>query len=507
MTPLDTLSVSQVEQADHAQTGGCLRRWWFERVQGFRPEQTGAQTEGELGHELLARYLETGQRPPPRVKLSKAVNAAIDRGKLPPPGSGLIERRFSDQPKRDAAGNWIPLDRTKTLHLGGIPFDGFIDYQSRELDADGYLLVLDHKFTSDLQYARPAEKLIKTVQMPVYCLDVWRRFRFQTVQGFRIAHHYVCRRGTSSTMRRAFVTPDQVLERRDKILPVIERMKGVVSTGKQNDVPHNLKSCSAYTGCPHQVRCRAFAGKEQHMSAVGDLDAIFDGPSAQEVAAYSLPSDPPAAPGVVQEATPSLYAPASSTPVEKLKIVYEPDQKDETGGSPPKTLEPPKASAPPAGEKASCADCGTVLHEENSSRLKGGNLVHVKCPAQAPPAEMEKKPRGRPPGSKNKPKETEANAPDITPPPAAVSATLPVENSRAEMLAAPDGGLPETPTAFAERAEGVSQRHDEAQNAVAARQTMGLTAIPSSIPSSIALNVTVDVGPILGALIRKLTGV
>lgn len=510
MAPLDTLSVSQVELADHGQHGGCLRRWWLERVQGFRPDQTGAQTEGELGHELLAEYLRTGAMPPPRVKMSKMVTAAINKGRLPAPGSGLIEMRFDGQNKRDAGGRWIPVDRAKTFWLGGIPWDGFIDYQSLE-PTDGVVIVLDHKFTSDLQYAKPAEDLIETVQMPVYCMVAAKRFQFCRVDGFWIVHHYVCRRGTSSTLRRAFVTLDQVLERRESILRVVERMKSVVQVEQQKDVPFSLKSCSAYMGCPHQARCRAFAGKDRVVPTYAELTdeekALF--PSMEEGALYAVSSDP-----------------KKVEPVKRASIIEDLDENEKPIAA-GKDFGPPLAASEPAPvEKMSCADCGTVLDEGNSSRLQGGKVVHVNCPAMSQaaalspeaealakaemkvsPAEPVKRKPGRPRGSKNKPTEGQpqtANAITATARAQAdetirrieAAESAPAAAAQSSGEAAPDLGCKTTADGGC---MGWGCMHDAGN--VPPHPTMTTSIIPANI------SITVDVGPVLAALLRKLAGV
>lgn len=271
---LRTLSVSQAEKFDQHQNGGCPRRWWFETVQGLKPEQSDAQSDGDLGHALLARYLSTGAWPEGRVRMGKAVTAAIAKGVLPAPGPDLlIERRFSGQPQRDADGKWIPLDPTLTpIRIGGLPWDGFIDVMHRR---DGAVTVIDHKFSSDIhaEWSKRADQLIRTVQMPVYALVGLALFPDATE--FILAHHNVSRRGIDSDFRPARVTLDQVREREADIAVVVDQMKWVATAEKQDDIPFNRKACSAYNGCPFQNRCTAF--KERKVALTPDEQALFDG--------------------------------------------------------------------------------------------------------------------------------------------------------------------------------------------------------------------------------------
>lgn len=282
------LSVSQVEAFDSTQRAGCPRRWYFERVEGHKPEQTDAQTDGVAGHALLATYLATGQTPEGRVKMGKAVRAAIAKGVLPAPGPDLlIERRFSGQDQRTPDGKWIPVDVSKTLHIGRVPWDGFIDC----LHGRDVVTVLDHKFTSDLEYAKQGAELINTVQMPVYALAALKWFPGATQ--FRLSHHYVCRTGEESDLRSALVTLDQVTERKAAIETTVASMQQIKTCTSQADVPFNRKACDAFGGCPHQSRCTAF--KQRSVMLTPEELALFsDLPSVPAKAPASAPGAPAA---------------------------------------------------------------------------------------------------------------------------------------------------------------------------------------------------------------------
>lgn len=342
---LQTLSVSQVESFDPTQTGGCPRRWWFERVEGLRPEKNDAQTDGDIGHELLAHYFSTGESRQKRVKMSKTVTGAILKGELPAPGPDLlVERRFDGQAKRDAKGDWVPLDADKTLWLGGMPWDGFVDLRFRRGPARA-VTVLDHKFSSDIHaYAKSADRLIDTVQLPVYCLDSLRIWPDVTV--FILAHHYVSRRGVDSFMRVQAVTLERVLERKATIEHTVAEMQTVARATSQDDVPFNRRACSAYTGCPHQAICTAFRRNQMQLTA--DEMALFgdlEGGTGDDAAA--------------SHAAPLAPEPAGDVP-------------------------PPVASTPAPQQPPACGDCGTELNANNASKLQSGHWRHIGCPAADP---------------------------------------------------------------------------------------------------------------------------
>ncbi len=358
------VSVSQVESFDHAQRGGCELKWWLERVKGLRPEQSGAQTDGDKGHALLATYLATGQEPEGRVKMGTAVRAVIAKGKLPTPGADLlIEWRFSGQPKNDpvkvkpdGSPAWLPLDTTKTLWLGGVPWEGFIDCAHRRTDVP---LVLDHKFSADIQtYAKKGEDLIKTVQMPIYVLALDRRPEFAGADRWAIAHHNVARSGSESFTRGAVVTRDQVLERKADIKATVERMKVIATATRQEDVPWNLKSCDAWNGCPHQSRCTRFKEKNK-VQLTAEEQALFADMETADPAPKEEPRDEIA----------EMEAKLAAAKAAKAK---------------PAELPPPPTPKPAPLIMPECKDCGTDLNPDNASKLKTGEWAHVGCPAKKP---------------------------------------------------------------------------------------------------------------------------
>lgn len=314
---LTRLSVSQVSRFDHAQVGGCQRAWWFERAMDLIPDEDDAQSDGKHGHALLEEYLRTGEMPPKRVKMAKAVTGAIVKGELPLPGSDLlIERRFSGQAQKDEAGDWIPLDVETTLWLGGVPWDGFIDVAFRRGPIPE---IWDHKFSSDIRsFAKRPSQLIKTVQMPVYVLAMHRQWT--DAEQWRLVHHNVSRKGVDSFLASVTVHIDEVMARKQDIEKTVEQMKLVAGATNQNDVRANTKSCDAWQGCPHQSICSAF--KEKSKVSLSDDEAAMFGELAELVdvndttCAQVLPPDaPPSQPDKIVE-----VAPVVSKPVEELTL-------------------------------------------------------------------------------------------------------------------------------------------------------------------------------------------
>lgn len=359
MTAPPVLSVSQVEDFDPEQFGGCPRRWYFERVEGHRPESTTAHEDGHAGHALFKLYL-TGGVLPKRARMLKAVQGAIAAGRLPRPGPHLqVEQRFSGQPHRDESGAWVPLDARQTLWHAGHPWEGFIDLRFRHWD--GAVTVWDHKFSSDIHArALPADRLLRTVQMPVYALDTLRHWPDATA--VNLVHLYVSRRGVESFIRHQRVSVEQVRERAEEVSGLVHQMDAVRGAAAQDDVPFNRAACFARAGCPHQFRCNAFKRRGTAMDLNDEERRMFGLLSEEK------PKPVPAE--VVRFAERAVDAAQSSGGDLNLDDIFEP-------------IPPPRASAPKPQPAPTCEACGEVLTPENSSRLKTGDMKHIGCPVEA----------------------------------------------------------------------------------------------------------------------------
>lgn len=250
------LSVSQTETYDPEQPGGCPRRWWFERVDGQARPGSASAEDGTAGHALFATHLR-GEALPKRARMLKAVRGALHHLPAPLPPQRLIESRFDGQPPRLEKSTYSPVDIKRTLWLGGVPWDGYVDLRWCNSDT---VTVWDHKFSSDIDaYARPADRLIRTIQMPVYALDSLRIW--PDAQRFRLVHLYVSRRGVRSFVREQTVGRSEIATRIGEIAALVTRIQETARAKSQEDVPANRKACDIYGGCPHQSICTAFRRK------------------------------------------------------------------------------------------------------------------------------------------------------------------------------------------------------------------------------------------------------
>lgn len=418
------LSVSQVEKFDHKQDGGCQRRWWFENVKGLFPDQHTAQHEGEAGHAHLAHYLATGEAPRGRVLMGKACTGVIVKGDLPKPGEDLvIEQRFDGQPKLDAAGKWLPLDVANTFHLGGLPWDGFIDLTFRRGEVPE---VWDHKFSSDPDlYAKKPSELLKTVQMPLYVLS--RVPYWPDAKRWRIVHHYVSKRGVYSFLRAAVVDLSDVLERGADITSQVALMQSVEQATEQDDVPANTRSCDSWNGCPMQSNCSAFKRRNTNpgarpMALTADEQNIFDSIPDDDLA----PAAPAAAaePEIPEVDTESAEEAALKAQLEAAQKALEESQAKKAKrrmpihdepAKPTTVPTPPVSQASAVGAAATCK-CGEAITAENGSKLQSGEWKHIGCKLDAPPppppkARATTKPAAPPPPPAAKPAEVKTETP------------------------------------------------------------------------------------------------
>jgi hypothetical protein len=348
------LSASQAETFDPEQLGGCPRRWWFERVDGQERPSSASAEDGIAGHALLASWMRTGVLPS-RFKLLKAVKGALHRLPARSPGQ-LVESRFDSQP-HDPDGLRRPLDRKRTLWLGGVPWDGYVDLRWRDGDM---VTVWDHKFSSDIDtYAKPADQLIRTIQMPVYALDSLRIW--PDAKRFRLVHLYISRRGVHSFIREQTVTRDEIARRTGEIAALVARIQETAQATRQDDVPANRRACHAYNGCPHQSVCTAFRRKPMY-----EL-------SEEEKALFGMVSEVTGEkPKAIDASDAALDA---LSPAERAATL---DQTSDARAALTDVSIPlPQASAP----TPQCSDCGAKLTKENGSE-RDGKWSHIGCPTR-----------------------------------------------------------------------------------------------------------------------------
>jgi len=391
---LSALSASQVEEFDPDQVSGCPRRWYYRRIGKLPvPESDRAREDGDAGHAHFALYYRTGQRPR-RARMSKAVNGALDAGRLPAREPGqLIESRFDGQTPNDrqqSSGVREPLRTSSTLWLGAVPWDGYVDLRFYR---EGTITVLDHKFSSDI-HAYAKRDLLATVQMPVYALDSLRLW--PGAERVELIHNYVSRCGVDSFLVRQNVTAEQVRQRGQEIEGLVRRMQAAAQAPSAEDVPGNRNSCHMWTGCPFQSRCTVFKEKPKMNLNPDELEWLNVPAAAVPGAAEELKAKKEEPRGAYtqqmteefSEEQAKIQAAIDAKTSHSADELSEPAEISSAAGALDPTDDPfavfaPVASVPeeqPA-RPPSCSECGTELRAENGSQ-KDGKWKHIGCPAE-----------------------------------------------------------------------------------------------------------------------------
>jgi hypothetical protein len=230
------VSPSQLVSADHSSVYGCLRKWWYRRVDG-RPEPEGkAAAEGTKGHGQIEEYLHTG-----RMVLGQHALAA--KHYFPPPSPDLaLELSIDDG----------------TLLAAGTPVVGFIDFLNTsgivQLDEgpveEGGAEIVDWKFTGRDPFPSPAE-VASAIPMTVYGEWAARKLDLQSV---RLSHVYISTRRREASKRSLLVPREKIADRWVQIESLVGRLQQTAAATSADEVDANLNACSY---CPHRSYCKA----------------------------------------------------------------------------------------------------------------------------------------------------------------------------------------------------------------------------------------------------------
>ncbi len=255
------LSVSQIETAD-----SCLRKWWYEKVDGRKPPEQEWQTAGTNLHAEIEKYLRTGEKHLSSLAMSgffaipePGPDLLIERDLLVPLKTpDLIPTRENSQALLDGAhlrANDIPvLGQLDLAHDRGVNKGGS-DIEAT-IDPPGTVEVIDWKSTSDFKWAKTGPELLRSAQMSGY--GVWIANQIPEVQRIRLSHIYFRTKGTPAARKSTILTtPEQVRESWEHSEGVAALVANAAKATKADDVQFNLDACDKYRGCPHRGYCTA----------------------------------------------------------------------------------------------------------------------------------------------------------------------------------------------------------------------------------------------------------
>ncbi len=378
-------SVSALQTFDPETYGGCPRRYFFKYVMKKPEPQTKAMAAGTEIHKQLEHYLLSGE---------DVLGPVARAGKhfLPRPGADLIvEKDFGDETRAlrlredRIRSNDSRLDsvvaQTAGLSVAGIPLVGYIDVRHargeyvdeegnlrRELPQYGRVTeVVDHKSTSNLDYAKTSAELADALQMVGYA-NV--KTIIENSDSIRLSHISYQTRGAKAAKKATTIISAAVARRKwERVERLAPAMSDVVRARRPEDVDVQLKSCNAYhPGCPHQSYCDRpqitildvfqITKGESNMSASESLFDIMKAPSAGTNGVV-LPQNtlPPPLPMTDAVRTAAIEA-------ERARLLAE--------------------DAAPAVSYGFCMSCGASLTAANASRLQSGLVRHIACPKDLP---------------------------------------------------------------------------------------------------------------------------
>lgn len=444
MKTLTTISPSQIETFL-----SCERKWWLNKILGLPIPQHPSAALGEKVHKGQEDYLETGD---------EAAVHALAKGTLP------ILRELRE---RKLAGSVFMERSLKRQLRNGLGMAGRIDILDM---TERPTLVLDWKTTGNVAYAKTEEELKSNVQMLTYAyeatvLDIERNGVPKERHGVDVAHVYISTKGTTAPfVRRAHIPLDDIHAGWRRIQDISDRMLATSKTADPVEVKPNLNACNAFGGCPFRDRCKALQQTQPAAPAPASSttqESTMPMPAAPYADALRICGNNP-------EMVKSMFG-NTMTPAEfdawkngSATAAAEPVQQVNRGVLPPEAGDP-RAPAPAPVQAAPEEDDGPseedinkqVKHLENLGwseeaiqsltddeftkvvsknwrfedvefdKVKNGESpsgfdytnVRKRKPvepapvAAAPTAAEPARRRGRPPGSKNKPKEPEAQEP------------------------------------------------------------------------------------------------
>lgn len=390
------VSPSQVTTASHDQDGGCLRKWWFDKVAGIKPPSTKSQELGTAVHAELEHYLNTGE-----AVLGKI--AAQARPHLPPPKSVLTEHSFGIDWRPGAEADALRDD----VVLAGVPVIGFVDVLNldglqRDASTDTWTPsdvpeVIDWKTSGNpTQYAKTGTALVRTVQMPIYGAIALRRAEEagRRPASARVTHVTLATKGKPEPVRGTVVLDRLTIERRlFTIGATVDRMKAAAVVATASDVDFNAESCKSFGGCPYWDTCEKPAIVALRTALGGKGDALM---STLDDLLDSTPAKPAAKPH--RGLTPGVDArPADLTLAEKKawlaaqqeREMAELEAEEVKASTPPPAAKPAPAVAPGAIEfvtvgstKPAPAKRATIKAKDAKQRSRyilpfGGAMVPV----------------------------------------------------------------------------------------------------------------------------------
>jgi hypothetical protein len=229
----------------------CRRLYAFEYNENLRPPPSAKQQFGTDVHKQLEKWLKEGKEPDESSE-GRTAWQGIEKGWLPEPDPRLlIEQRFE-----------FPI-------RAGLSLGGYIDCAVPPGVMGDDPMVIDHKSTSDLRWAKTEEQLLTDPQVLIYGIWAMLKWESPTVRCRWV--YYAATNPTDDQPRQprgakpvevqlSTQSPD-VMQRIKYLLDDLDTM-ATIRAGNQPGLSFspNPASCGIFGGCPHVDRCNLSPG-------------------------------------------------------------------------------------------------------------------------------------------------------------------------------------------------------------------------------------------------------
>ena len=203
----------------------CKRKWGYSYLDRIKTPSHPSAELGQRVHAVLEAWLKDGV--PFNLSTEEGQIASSGLQYLPLPGSAEVEAGFVVQ--------------TETAK-----YRGFIDARFRE----ELPVILDHKTTSDLRWAKTEEDLRKDVQATLYAAEAMLRTGSDAVELRWI--YYTTRKPYKSRNVSLVVVKDEIEANFDAIdRTAAEMLTAYRDNRSGSELPASPTACGAYGGCPY----------------------------------------------------------------------------------------------------------------------------------------------------------------------------------------------------------------------------------------------------------------
>ena len=365
---LTRASASLLNSFDPSTPFGCERRGWFKYVAGKLEPQTGNQELGVALHKMNEQFL-LGNEPEPSI------------------ASPLFEAGKDFLSGLRATHTTMAVETAISTRIADVPFDGFCDLSIADRDSENGRThgedvgwVVDWKTTSNIRkYGKTPTELAKDAQMLIYA-----RALHPDVGEIELVHGQYQTKGVPEfKVARTRITKKEIdTQINSVIIPLVERIKGVVGEKDVTKLTRNPKACF---NCPH----RAYCPSDEAIQFMSIFSRYHTAPT-QALPEYpttpAAPENPRMHPQMTKDPghvpTPDVTAP---TPVEV------------------ESAPAPQPTPPPVdiGDRGDTPTSGALIQSNPLKRGRGrppGSSKKVEFSVPAPPVESKENPLPISPG-------------------------------------------------------------------------------------------------------------